>query len=377
MISVHDIILRSDNRLSTFKDTLSVSVVEEGDVENETEAPTTSKQVALLITSFDAPLSLGTIPIPDLNDHEILVKNKAVGLNPIDWKAKKYRFGVYSFPWINGRENSGIVIKKGSRVAANISEADNVVISSTSYRDNRTSTFQEYTAIDSRLVWKLPDFLTHQDGATLGVGLVTASVIIYDSFKFPLTSTPITDPNVNNDPQTLLIWGGGTVVGIYLTQLAKLIGLQVVSIASIDHIEYLSSLGAHTIIDRYLPTDEIAQRLPDRIDFAVDCISKETSQVVFDLVSAKTHITKFAGIVGIPKIVPASVQVEGVVIKKFHEDIDFGSKVVAVTSDYLNSRRLAPARFKLYEGTLDSINHGLQDLEVVGAKTEKCVISLT
>lgn len=377
MISVHANKLRSDSRLSTLKDTLSVSVVEEGDVDCEIKAATTNEQIALLITSFDAPLSLGSIPVPELNDHEILVKNKAVGLNPIDWKAKKYRFGVYSFPWINGRESSGIVIKKGSRVGVNIREADNVVISSTSYRDNRTSTFQEYTAIDSRLVWKLPDFLTHHDGATLGVGLVTASIIIYDSFKFPLTSATKTDTTDNNGPQTLLIWGGGTVVGIYLTQLAKLIGLQVVSIASIDHKEYLSSLGAHTIIDRYLPTDEIAQRLPDHIDFAVDCISRETSQVVFDLVSAKACKTKFAGIVGIPKEVPASVQVEEVVIKRFHEDIDFGSKIVAVTSNYLNSRRLVPARFKLYEGTLDSINHGLRDLEVSGAKTEKYVISLT
>ncbi|CAH2351270.1 probable quinone oxidoreductase [[Candida] railenensis] len=340
--------------------------------ENDEEEPNT--QSALVITSFDEPLKLSKIPIPKLNDHDILVQNKAIGLNPIDWKAKKYRFGVYSFPWINGRESSGVVVKLGSKVS-NFEINDSVIVSSTSYRDNRTSTFQEYTAIDSRLVWKLPKFLSYEDGATLGVGLVTAGTILNKSFDLSLVASEA------NKGKTLIIWGGSTVVGIYVTQLAKIIGLNVISISTIDHKEYLLTLGADKVIDRNLETKELIEHIPDKIHFAVDCISKETSLKLIDILVNKSvfsdHKPLFSGIVGIPKDVPSSIEVKEVIIKQFHEDIEYGSKFVQVTSELLHAKKLIPIRFKHFnDGGLDSITSGLTDLELTGAKAEKYVVSL-
>ena len=98
-------------------------------------------QSILLITHFKDPLKVQSrYPIPELQPYEILVNNKAIGLNPIDWKGKKYGFGIYHFPWINGRESSGDVVKLGDQVDK-FSIGDKVIVSSTSYRDNRTSTF--------------------------------------------------------------------------------------------------------------------------------------------------------------------------------------------------------------------------------------------
>lgn len=69
---------------------------DETEVSNKIRFSVTSHQ-ALIITAFHEPLSIANIPIPVVKDNDILVRNRAIGLNPIDWKGKKYRFGVYDF----------------------------------------------------------------------------------------------------------------------------------------------------------------------------------------------------------------------------------------------------------------------------------------
>lgn len=351
---------------------LSESIEEDSDVDTNVVVIT---QKALLITAFNEPLSLGSIPVPTIGDYDILVLNKAVGLNPIDWKAKKYKFGVYGFPWINGRESSGVVVKVGLKVT-HLVENDNVVVSSTSYRDNRTSTFQEYTAIDSRLVWKLPSFLSHEDGATIGVGLVTAGVIFYKSFGFELIAN-----SIKKGQKTIVIWGGSTVVGIYVTQLARILGLKVISIAGLAHESYLKELGAHEVIDRHLTSEEIKTKIHGRVDYGVDCVSRETSQILLDILADKsalsphTHRPLFSGIVGIPKEIPPEVELREVIIKQFHEDVQFGKKFVDVTAEFLEAKLIKPVRYKGYQGGLHLIDNGLADLENLGARGEKYVVS--
>lgn len=337
-------------------------------------------QSALLITDLKEPLKLQTdFPIPELKDHDVLVNNKAIGLNPIDWKGKKYGFGIYHFPWINGRESSGTVVQTGRSVdEADFKVGDKVIVSSTSYRDNRTSTFQQYTAIDSRLVWKLPDSFSFEDGATIGVGLVTAGVIFYNSFGFELTQDIVPQEG------TLLLWGGATVVGIYVTQLAKLHGLNVISIASLDHEAYLRENGADVVIDRYLPREEILRQAeqysPFGIQYGVDCVSKETAASVLDILDHLSGNLEyqpiFSGIVGTPKQTPESVDVREVVIKRFHEDIAFGKDFVDTTTHFFHDERIKPVRHRRYEGGLHIIDDALRDLELLGAKGEKYVVTI-
>lgn len=48
--------------------------------------------------------------------NEVIIRTKAVGLNPIDWKSVDYNFCMPSFPWIGGREVAGIVEEVGANV---------------------------------------------------------------------------------------------------------------------------------------------------------------------------------------------------------------------------------------------------------------------
>lgn len=334
-------------------------------------------QTALLIVQFDHPFVLDkNFPVPKLSEYEILVENKSVGLNPIDWKGKKYRFGIYHFPWLNGRESSGKVVKKGAKVDG-LKCGDRIAISSTSYRDNRTSTFQQFTAVDSRLVWKLPLHITFESGATLGVGLVAASILLYESFGFDLSQE-------YTNEGTIVIWGGGTAVGLYITQLAKIHGMRVISIASRDNEQYLKSMGAHTVIDRNLPPEDIEKKLsdlcPQGIQFGVDCHSKATAATLVDFLdkipdrSGKSSL--FTGLVGVPKTFPSNVEYKEFIIKKFHENIDLGQRVIHLTSEFLKNGLVRPLRSKPYSGDLDMIDTALKDLEEQGAKSEKYVINL-
>ncbi|KAI3404292.2 hypothetical protein KGF56_002931 [Candida oxycetoniae] len=344
-------------------------------------------QSILSITHLKEPLKLQTkYPIPEILPHEILVNNKAIGLNPIDWKGKKYGFGIYHFPWINGRESSGDIVKIGSQVKEGLRIGDKVILSSTCYRDNRTSTFQQYTAIDSRLVWKLPQNFTYEDGATIGVGLVTAGVLLYNSFGFKLESKPKPKPKPCKNG-TLLVWGGATIVGIYVTQLAKLNGLRVISVASTKHERYLKEIGVDELVNRHLQIEEIQKQVynaaPNGIDFGIDCVSKETSVKVLSLLDENhkklaKHKTKslFAGIVGVPREVPSSVELKEVVIKRFHEDVAFGAKFIEATTSFLDNRLIKPARYKQYKGGLEIIDDALKDLETMGANGEKYVVSI-
>ena len=55
---------------------------------------------------------LDSQPIPEFeNENEVLIRNYAVGLNPIDWKTVDYNFCLPAFPWVTGREMAGVVEK--------------------------------------------------------------------------------------------------------------------------------------------------------------------------------------------------------------------------------------------------------------------------
>jgi hypothetical protein len=124
--------------------------------------------------------------IPELRgDDEILVQTLAIGLNPVDWKGADYGFGQPSYPWVNGRDFAGIVVK-ASRKDSRIKQGDIVFGPSTDYRDVRKAAYQEYIVTTHSNVARIPQGVQVKEGAALGVsasawtcqllGLPTSSV---------------------------------------------------------------------------------------------------------------------------------------------------------------------------------------------------------
>ena len=63
---------------------------------------------------------------------------------------------------------------------------------------------------------KIPDGLSFEDAATLGVGVTTIGQSLYMTLKLPLPTEP------TKTPYPILIYGGSTATGTLAIQYAKL-----------------------------------------------------------------------------------------------------------------------------------------------------------
>jgi len=64
--------------------------------------PVAQRQEALLVVGKGEYKLEASYEIPSCGEHEIIIRNKAVGLNPIDWKSVDYNFCMPEFPWVSG-----------------------------------------------------------------------------------------------------------------------------------------------------------------------------------------------------------------------------------------------------------------------------------
>jgi hypothetical protein len=118
------------------------------------------------------------VPYP-IEAHEILIKIQYVGLNPIDWKAPDFGFGIPWLPYIAGREFVGQVVsapvKSNGSSSRLLREGDIVFSASTDYRDRRKAAFQEFTVAPIYNVCRIPAAVTNKSSvAGLGVAFVAA-----------------------------------------------------------------------------------------------------------------------------------------------------------------------------------------------------------
>lgn len=68
---------------------------------------TPSVQQALIVARKGEYELRDSYQIPALqNDDEVMIRNCAVGLNPIDWKSVDYNFCLPEFPWVRSRTPS-------------------------------------------------------------------------------------------------------------------------------------------------------------------------------------------------------------------------------------------------------------------------------
>ena len=67
------------------------------------------------------------MPQPPITDHDVLIKVRVAGVNPIDYLTVSDMPGVKPLPHIPGVEVTGIIEKVGSHVAT-LKEGDKVVV---------------------------------------------------------------------------------------------------------------------------------------------------------------------------------------------------------------------------------------------------------
>ena len=238
------------------------------------------------------------------------------------------------------------------------------------------TTGPQYIVAAPHNVGRLPDFVSFEQGATIGVGCVAAASALFDSLMItpnpPWKGFASSSGHLSErDRPWIIIWGASCVTGMMITQLARQSGFRVFAVAGIHNTAELHSLGAEVIFDRHKPQEAIAQAQKYSIRLAVDCVGQETASYA---VQAMQEGGKMAYLVKGPKpevVEEKKATITDILIKRFHEDERYGQALANHISQSLLSRSIRPVKLDLVDGGFGGLENGLKRLknqEVSGRK---------
>ena len=144
--------------------------------------------------------------IPTLRPGYLLVKVAAVALNPTDWKHIDYADAIAKPGCLAGCDYAGTVEKLGSGYTKEWKLGDR--IAGFAHGGNAVQledgAFAEHIVVKADVQIKIPDHLSFEKAATLGVGTITVGQGLCQKLglAYPTTKTP--------RKETVLIYGGST-----------------------------------------------------------------------------------------------------------------------------------------------------------------------
>ncbi len=193
------------------------------------------------------PLVVKEAPYSSPGPDEVLIKNSAVAVNPVDWKIQDYNFLIQKYPNILGTDVAGEVVEVGSNVSG-LNKGQRVIghAFGLSTSDPKHGAFQQYTLVPSLVVAPIPSSMSFEQASVLPLAISTASVGLFEKRALGLQN-PSMSPKSSGT--TLLIWGGSSSVGSLAIQLAVAAGAEVITVASKQNFEYCKKLGATQVFD--------------------------------------------------------------------------------------------------------------------------------
>ncbi|TVY89393.1 Zinc-binding alcohol dehydrogenase domain-containing protein [Lachnellula willkommii] len=211
-----------------------------------------SNTAAWLTAAKSNPLEVKTAAYTSPEDHEILVKNGAVAVNPVDWKIQDRASFPLNYPTVLGQDVAGTVVEVGSAVSR-FKTGDRVLGHALGLATQKASYggFQEYTIISDILASQIPSTLSFENAAVLPVGLSTAAAGLFQK-EFLALQHPSLDAKPTG--KTVLVWGGASSVGSNGIQLAVAAGYEVLTTASPKNFDFAKKLGASQVFDYHSKT---------------------------------------------------------------------------------------------------------------------------
>ncbi len=180
------------------------------------------------------------LPRPVPGPHDLLVKVRAISVNPVDTKVRKG--APTEVPRVLGWDAAGLVEAVGESVSL-FKVGDRVFYAGAI---DRAGANAEYQLVDERIVGHAPKKLDDAQAAALPLTSITAWELLFERLG-------VAEESGAGD--ALLIIGAAGGVGSILTQLArKLTRLTVIGTASRDETKtWVRELGAHHVIDHSQP----------------------------------------------------------------------------------------------------------------------------
>ncbi|KAL3963035.1 hypothetical protein ACCO45_000039 [Purpureocillium lilacinum] len=200
-----------------------------------------TNQAAWLIEP-DSPLKVDVAPLPRAGPGELVVKNAAVAINPLDCHMQDSGIFVQKWPAILGCDVAGEVYEVGSEVLR-FQKGDRVIGYASCHAPEKGGFYADFRFL-----------LRHAVNLISGIAMPGVST--------PALGLPY--PSVNNvapSGKVLVVYGGSSSVGSMTTQLATAAGIDVITIVGKHNFELSKRCGATQVIDRHDPliTDKIIE----------------------------------------------------------------------------------------------------------------------
>ena len=170
-------------------------------------------------------LSVQTLPVPKPGTGEVLVRVRAAGVNPVDWKVAPRRVGQ-----VPGTDVSGTIDSLGEGVSG-WRVGDQVLGFA-----RASGSYAQYAVIPFASLARKPKSMTFEQAAGVPIAAETAYRSLHEVGGL-------------QRGQTVLIHGAAGGVGSAAVQIAKAAGARVIGTASANNLDYLKSLGADEVID--------------------------------------------------------------------------------------------------------------------------------
>ncbi|MGC9342118.1 MAG: NAD(P)-dependent alcohol dehydrogenase [Bacteroidales bacterium] len=215
---------------------------------------------AVIINKYGGPEVLEYVDVvtPEPGPDEILIKTKAISVNPVDWKVRQGKLKIITgkkFPIYLGVEASGIVEKTGEAVKG--FEIGKKVFAG---KNHTGGAYAEYFCVKQENAVILPDEMSFEDGCTLAVTGVTSLQSLRDHGKL-------------EEGMEVLINGASGGIGTYAVQIARILGAKVTGVCSTRNIKLVRSLGADKVIDY---TQQNWSRMNEKYDIILDAVGNKT-----------------------------------------------------------------------------------------------------
>ncbi|KAH6654788.1 chaperonin 10-like protein [Truncatella angustata] len=196
---------------------------------------------AAYLTAEKTTLEVKPAPYPELKENGVIVRTRAVALNPVDWAQQALGPEVFTwlkFPAILGYDVAGEVVDVGSDITR-FKVGDRVA-------GHATGCYQEFVLVEEHCASILPAAISFEQAAVLPLCLGVAAKTLFHP-EYLALEPPCLNPKPTG--KTVLVWGGSTSVGCNAIQLAKAAGYEVITTASPANFEYVKKLGASHVFD--------------------------------------------------------------------------------------------------------------------------------
>ena len=244
---------------------------------------------------------------PKVGDHDVLIKVKLAGVNPIDhFVVSGMLPRIVPFPHIPGAESSGIVEQVGSEINdGNIRKGDRVIVHNKVFdgicdmclngldmicRNGgligaiTNGGFAEYISVPERNVFKVPDKMEWEVAASLPVTSLT-----------PYHALNEASIKLN---EYLLVFGASGNTGMIAVQLGKKMGAKVIAVSR--DIRIKTDFGADFVISDY---DKIADNVKEithgkMADVVINSLGISTWDSSFASIGINGRWVAFGGLTG-------------------------------------------------------------------------------